>query len=71
LQGKGTVAADTAHGRPGETGALVPGASTLGPTRPAPFVHPGAQTPPPAFADTTKKPPASEKPEPKKPELEQ
>ena len=24
LQGKGTIAADTSHGRPGETGALVP-----------------------------------------------
>ena len=30
LQGKGTIAADTSHGRPGETGALVPGASTHG-----------------------------------------
>ena len=69
LQGKGTVAADTSHGRPGETGPLVPGASTMGPTRPVPFAHPGA--PVPAFADTTRKPPVSEKPEPKKPELDQ
>jgi mono/diheme cytochrome c family protein len=37
LQGKGTIAADTTHGRPGETGAYVPGASTMGPTRPAPY----------------------------------
>ena len=66
LQGKGTVATDTTHGRPGETGALVPGASTMGPTRPAPYYHPGA--PLPAFADTTKKPPTDQKAEPKKPE---
>jgi mono/diheme cytochrome c family protein len=41
LQGKLAIAADTSHGRPGETGALVPGASTMGPTRPAPYHHPG------------------------------
>jgi mono/diheme cytochrome c family protein len=69
LQGKGTIAADTTHGRPGETGPLVPGASTMGPTRPVPFYRPGA--PLPAVADTTKKPPTEQKPEPKKPELEQ
>lgn len=40
LQGKGTIAADTSHGRPGETGTLVPGASTMGPTRPSPYFHP-------------------------------
>ncbi len=28
---------DTTHGRPGETGPLVPGASRMGPTRPVPF----------------------------------
>jgi hypothetical protein len=28
---------DTMHGRPGETGPLVPGASRMGPTRPVPF----------------------------------
>ncbi len=28
---------DTMHGRPGETGPLVPGASQMGPTRPVPF----------------------------------
>jgi mono/diheme cytochrome c family protein len=37
IQGKGTIAADTSHGRPGETGPLVPGASQMGPTRPSPF----------------------------------
>src|SRR5690348_3962142 len=31
IQGKGTIAADTSHGRPGETGSLVPAASTMGP----------------------------------------
>ena len=31
-------------GQPGETGQTLPGATTLGPTRPAPFVHPGQQT---------------------------
>ena len=51
LQGKGTVAADTTHGRPGETGPLVPGASRTGPTVPAPFYR-RPLTP----ADTTKKP---------------
>lgn len=40
IQGKGTIAADTTHGRPGETGAYVPGASQMGPTRPVPFVKP-------------------------------
>jgi hypothetical protein len=53
LQGKITIAADTSHGRPGETGALVPGASMMGPTRPAPFYRPGQSAP---AADTTKKP---------------
>ena len=37
LQGKGTIAADTSHGRPGETGSLVPNATQLGPNRPAPY----------------------------------
>jgi mono/diheme cytochrome c family protein len=54
LQGKIAIAADTSHGRPGETGPLVPGASTMGPTRPVPFYRPSTL---PAFADTTKKPP--------------
>ena len=70
LQGKNTaIAADTSHCRPGETGACVPGASTLGPTRPAPYFHAAsvtsgapagpvtpAATPAPPAADTAKKP---------------
>lgn len=67
IQGKLTIAADTSHGRPGETGTLVPGASTMGPTRPAPYYNPRrAATTAPAAAtpdttakaatDTTKKP---------------
>lgn len=60
LQGKIAIAADSSHGRPGETGALVPGASTMGPTRPAPFYHPSssaaAPVAPAAPADTAKKP---------------
>lgn len=76
LQGKGTVPADTSHGRPGETGALVPGASTMGPTRPAPYYHasrvspalpatvptaaPAPVTAPAPQPDTTHKPPLVE-----------
>ena len=37
LQGKTGFAVDTTHGRPGETGALVPAASQQGPTRPSPY----------------------------------
>ena len=39
LQGKLGAAPDTAHGRPGETGSLVPGVSVSAPTRPAPYYH--------------------------------
>jgi mono/diheme cytochrome c family protein len=60
IQGKGTIAADTSHGRPGETGALVPGASRMGPTRPVPYYHPAhvprADTTRAAPADSAKKP---------------
>ena len=62
IQGKGTIAADTTHGRPGETGTLVPGASRMGPTVPSPYYNPRATSTsapqPPAVtpADTTKKP---------------
>jgi mono/diheme cytochrome c family protein len=42
LQGKGTIAADTSHGRPGETGVYVPNATMMGPTRPSPYFHPGS-----------------------------
>jgi mono/diheme cytochrome c family protein len=63
IQGKGTVAADTSHGRPGETGALVPGASRMGPTRPVPYYHPAsaprADTTRAAPADSAKKPEGS------------
>jgi mono/diheme cytochrome c family protein len=68
LQGKGTIAADTSHGRPGETGSLVPNATQMGPTRPAPYYgHPGAMAPSAArtaaapasaTADTVRKTPA-------------
>jgi mono/diheme cytochrome c family protein len=37
LQGKGTIAADTSHGLPGETGDKLPGVTQMGPTRPAPY----------------------------------
>jgi mono/diheme cytochrome c family protein len=39
LQGKLGVAPDTTHGRPGETGQTLPGASISAPTRPAPYYH--------------------------------
>jgi hypothetical protein len=70
LQGKNAAfAADSSHCRPGETGACVPGASTMGPTRPAPFYRAsavigagtstGPTTPPaaPTTTDTAKKAP--------------
>ncbi|HEY4131681.1 MAG TPA: cytochrome c, partial [Gemmatimonadaceae bacterium] len=72
LQGKLGTPADTSHCLPGETGGCVPGASTMGPTRPAPFYHVNGNagnagaagttgtTPPsptpPATSDSTKKP---------------
>ena len=62
IQGKGTIAADTTHGRPGETGTLVPGASRMGPTNPAPYYNPraastsAAQAPAVTPTDPTKKP---------------
>ena len=53
LQGKTGMAADSMHGRPGETGDLLPGASVTAPTRPAPYYNPlVAKTRP----DTTKPP---------------
>ena len=67
IQGKGTIAADTTHGRPGETGANVPGASKMGPTRPAPYYHPAAgASAMPATPDIGKKTPTDTMP--KKPE---
>jgi len=64
IQGKGTIAADTSHGRPGETGSLLPGASRMGPTNPAAYYNPRAASAAPATSqapavtptDTTKKP---------------
>jgi mono/diheme cytochrome c family protein len=61
IQGKGTVAADTSHGRPGETGTSVPGATPMGPTRPSPYFHAGTNAAATDTArrttpDTTKKP---------------
>ena len=68
LQGKIAIAADTSHGRPGETGGYVPGATQMGPTRPAPYHHPTSATSNPpveatasesakkAPTDSTKKP---------------
>lgn len=58
LQGKLSIAADTSHCRPGETGVCVPGASRMGPTHPSPYYHPGAMAAPAAAepaADTAKK----------------
>ena len=67
LQGKVAIAADTSHGRPGETGALVPGATQMGPTRPSPFHHPGvtAPTAAPSAVESAKKAPtdSTKKPE--------
>ena len=61
LQGKIAIAADTSHGRPGETGVFVPGATQMGPTRPAPYHRPGpaaaaAEPEKNAPSDSTKKP---------------
>jgi mono/diheme cytochrome c family protein len=40
LQGKlGATPPDTSHGRPGQNGTFVPGASVSAPTRPAPYYH--------------------------------
>jgi mono/diheme cytochrome c family protein len=75
LQGKlATIPPDTSHGRPGETGRLVPGASQMGPTRPAPFHHPGVAAPgagatptvPGSIPEVPAKPPtdSTKKPEP-------
>ena len=62
LQGKLTIAADTSHGRPGETGVNVPGATQMGPTRPAPFraagSTPAVNPADAAAADSTRKMPA-------------
>lgn len=47
LQGRAGVPADTTlAGYPGENGTTVPGPSLTAPTRPVPYVHPGAQVTP-------------------------
>jgi mono/diheme cytochrome c family protein len=57
LQGKISFAADTTHCRPGETGACVPAATQMGPTRPAPYYHAGAAAAAaPVATDSAKKP---------------
>lgn len=67
LQGRGGIAADSSHGRPGETGQYVIGATISAPTRPAPFFAPNAIAPR-AKPDSTKPPaetpaaPAAHKP---------
>jgi mono/diheme cytochrome c family protein len=67
LEGKGAIAADTSHGRPGETGAYVPAATKMGPTRPSPYYHPAAGAAAmAAMPDTGKKAPTDTMP--KKPE---
>ena len=55
LQGKSGTPPDTMHGRPGETGQTLPGASITAPTRPAPYYHmiyPQAGTQPGTTATT-------------------
>ena len=81
LQGKLSIAADSTHGLPGETGDKLPGATESGPTRPAPYYHVlGAQagareglmgtTPSAAQHDTSKAAPAGAKQGTKPPESE-
>ncbi len=45
LQGKGTIAADTSHGRPGETGNTVPHSSATAPTHPPPYYRTAGAVP--------------------------
>ena len=83
LQGKTTIPPDTTHGRPGETGRWVPGASQMGPSRPPPYYRQGATASPSTAPGDTTRPaavpgdtttrgapaarPATEPPTPKKP----
>lgn len=62
LQGKvAGMTADTTHGRPGETGQYLLGATHTAPTRPAPFFMPARDTTkPPAPAAAEHKPPTPE-----------
>jgi mono/diheme cytochrome c family protein len=63
LQGKAAgMTADTTHGRPGETGQYLVGATQSAPTRPAPFFLPSRDTtkPPTPPAAAEHKPPTPE-----------
>ena len=62
LQGKTGIVADTSHGRPGETGQFMVGATISAPTRPAPFFTPSRDTtkPPPAATPPAHRPPTPE-----------
>ena len=61
LQGKTGMAADTSHGRPGETGQYLVGATITAPTRPAPYFNSMRDTTKPP-APTTAPPAAAHKP---------
>jgi mono/diheme cytochrome c family protein len=64
LQGKTGMAADTSHGRPGETGQYLVGATLTAPTRPAPFFNSMRDTTKPPAAGTTPPAPANKPPTP-------
>jgi mono/diheme cytochrome c family protein len=68
LQGKAGMTADTSHGRPGETGEYLVGATMSAPTRPAPYFNSMRDsTKPPAPVTITpaggRKPPTPEVPQ--------
>ena len=61
LQGRTGMTTDTTHGRPGETGQYLVGASASAPTRPAPFFMPARDTTkPPAAPAAAHRPPTPE-----------
>jgi mono/diheme cytochrome c family protein len=62
LQGKGAIAADTTHCRPGETGLCTPGASVMGPTKPAPYYRAASVATVPMSQPTTANAPAPPSP---------
>jgi mono/diheme cytochrome c family protein len=71
LEGKTGITADTSHGRPGETGQYLVGATMTAPTRPAPWFNPmrdtakapaATTTPPAVTKPAATKPPAAAKP---------
>jgi mono/diheme cytochrome c family protein len=73
IEGKNSIPPDTTHGLPGETGETLPGATQMGPTRPAPYynvlgsqagAHEGLTSAAPSRAtpiDSTSKPAAAAK----------